>query len=315
MGSTFPGANAPGRLRGARRIGAARPVTAAAALLCAGTLLLGATACDGGGEPAATSGSASSTAPAAPSAEPPRDPIADLDPTVWTAASRESLMGLDVQAGGVDRDAWAADGIDAQSIEQTRAVIAGFLGVAYFSPEELRPLSDQDARSRVLGASPTFWQDTITEGWNPQNRFFYATQFAEPYRTVGPPRLVASWYLAERDGTRYVEAGGTVVYSVIDPETGRTGTYAIRFGAVAEAGTGGPVALSLRVAMGGMDSCASEQAGGLVVPALGDEDAARRAQTATRTRLIDRPAVSEAALADPDSSAFSGDPELAVFCD
>lgn len=245
-----------------------------------------------------------------------RDPLADLDRTTWSVIDAPTLLAVPVDRGPVDTAAWGADGIDDARITATREALAGFVATGYLSAETLRRTDDAGDEKVVLAATPAVWKDTVTSKWSPTQREFYATEFAAPYRVIGRPRATAAWYLSDRDGAHRVELGGTIAYSVIDPRTGRTGVFAEKFGisAVPSAQGDSPAQASSRIALAGLDTCRTDTAHGLIVPALGAAADAQAAQKHTRTDVIGQPAVSRADLADEQAGPLQGRSDTAVFC-
>lgn len=277
---------------------------AAASALVAVTLI----ACDDAAAPPAASDRASAD----------RDPLADLDRATWSVVDAPSMMARPLDRGDVDATAWAAAGIDDASITATRQALTDFVVTAYLGAEARRETDDAADERAVLAATPEVWRDELDGAWSPSEREFYATEFAPPYRTIGVPHATADWYLTERDGDRLVEVGGTIAYSVLDPTTGRTGIYAMHYGISAVPGTGGavtPASALSRVSLHGMDTCRTDEAAGLLVPAIDGSDAAVTAQRTTRSRIIEQPTVTREDLATEEGGILQADPETAVLCE
>lgn len=252
----------------------------------------------------------------APSTPTIRDPLADLDRSTWSVVDAPTLLALPLDRGTADAAAWAGDGIDDARIAATRQAVAGFVATAYMGAEALRRTDDAGDKRSVLGATPAVWKNTVTSTWSPTRREFYATEFARPYRVIGRPRATAAWYLSDRDGAHRVELGGTIAYSVIDTRTGRTGVFAERFGisAVPSAQGDSPAEANNRIALAGMDICRTDDAHGLIVPALEPTADARSAQKHTMADVVGQPAVSRADLANGQAGPLEGRTDTAVPC-
>lgn len=247
-----------------------------------------------------------------------RDPLADLDRATWSVVDAPSMMARPLDRGDVDAAAWAAAGIDDASITATRQALTDFVVTAYLRAEARRETDDAADERAVLAATPEVWRDELDGAWSPSEREFYAAEFAPPYRTIGVPHATADWYLTERDGDRLVEVGGTIAYSVLDPTTGRTGIYAMHYGISAVPATGGaatPASALSQVSLHGMDTCRTDEAEGLLVPAIDGSDAAVAAQRATRSRIIEQPTVTREDLAAQEGGILQADPETAVLCE
>ncbi|UYG17399.1 hypothetical protein BRM3_02905 [Brachybacterium huguangmaarense] len=267
-------------------------------------------------EPSPTTDTPSPTT--APAADAPRDVLADLDRSVWSATDTTSLLALDIDSSAVDTAAWDADGIDSKAIEATRSALADYLSTAMFDPDALRETDDADDEQAIIDAAPTVWKDKLKEQWSADNRRFYAIEFAEPYRVIGAPRGALTWRLAELDDGHTLTLGGTVAYSVIDTRTGDTGAFAVRVGIVATPAAEGadtPSKASIRVTLNGQDICQTDAGDGTIVPAIGTADDAQAAQKAVMDSVIASPDVSADALAHDDSDELSGDVSTAVVCD
>lgn len=284
---------------------AARAVRAVAASVLVAAALI---ACDDAAVPPSSSGRATAD----------RDPLADLDRATWSVIDTPTMMALPVDRGDVDVAAWAAAGIDDASITATRQALTDFVVGAYLQAEARRATDDAADESSVLAVTPEVWRAELDGAWSPDAREFYATEFAAPYRTIGVPHATAAWYLTERDGDRLVEVGGTIAYSVLDPTTGRTGIYAMHYGISAVPATGDaatPASALSQVSLHGTDICRTDQAGGLLVPAIDGSEAAAAVQRTTRSRIIEQPTVTREDLATKEFGILQADPETAVLCE
>lgn len=278
-------------------------------LVAALLLLLPLAACDPASQGASTPTPSTTTA---------RDPLADLDRGTWSVVDGPTLMAVPIDTGDVDTAAWAADGIDDAHITVTRQVLADFLVTAYFQAEALRKTDDAEDEQAVLAKTPAIWTSTLDEAWSPEEREFYATEFAPDYRVIGRPHATAAWYLTERDGNRLVEVGGTIAYSVLEPKTGRTGIFAMHYGISAVPATGEdptPAKAQSKVSLHGMDACRTDEAKGLLVPAIDGSPEADAAQSVTRTRIIEQPTVTRADLSAEEGGVLAADLDTVVFCE
>lgn len=254
-------------------------------------------------------------APVPTSPEVSRDPLAVLDPRVWDARSAEELRALPVQGEARELPAWSGLGGEESVLDPARDQLVGFLETAYLGPEALRGLEDAQAREHVARATPEFWAESLQDAWDDGDRAFYALALAEPFRTVGRPAIAADWFRAEREDGPALALGATVAWTVIDAATRAVGVLAYRVGVVLDLGPDGSTAGgSLRLTLHGLDGCATAEQGGLLVPALADDDRHRAVQQATREQVLEDPRLPSADLLDEDSALFAGDEETHLRC-
>lgn len=280
------------------------PARRRAAALLAALVLLPLAACDDGGtaDPSPTPTALSTL----------RDPLADLDRALWEVTDAPSMMAIPVDAGDVDKAAWAAAGVDDARIRETRQRIADFVVNSYMQPEAYRDTDDAGDRELALSKAPIpRVTQHIGEFWDAGDRQFAATEFAPQFRSIGRPRGVAHWYLVERDGERRVELGITIAYSLLDTETGTTGFFAERIAVslVPDLANGEPTdAGMVRMLLAGTDTCGTTEAGGIIVPAIGSDDTSQSVQHETRRKVIDDPHLEPADLVAEDTGPMQFDP-------
>ncbi len=286
------------------------PVRRRAAALLAVLALVPLSACDGGGDadPSPTPTALSSL----------RDPLADLDRGRWEVVDAPSMMAIPVDEEGIDKAAWAAAGVDDARIRAARQALADYVTTAYMQPDALRETDDAADRKTIVDASPTdAWAEAMNTGWDEGNRQLYGTEFAPDYRVVGRPRAVVHWYLTEREDLRLVELGGTIAYTVLNTRTGDIGIFAQRVSAAVVPGVSDDTPIDrgdFQILLAGNDICATTDAGGLVVPAISDDEAAASAQSETRHRIIDKPDVSRTDIAAEEGGAMQFDMATVVPC-
>ncbi|GAA1488658.1 hypothetical protein [Brachybacterium sacelli] len=245
----------------------------------------------------------------------PRDPLASLDEARWDGRSLEDVLALPLAGDAAELETWADLGAEDAAVDPARRALTDFLAVAYLSPEALHGLDDAEARARIEAAAPAYWQDVLAEAWDGGARHLYAFALAEGFATVGRPALAMAWFRGQRDDTPLLLLGGTLAWSVLDTRTHAVGVIAYRLGVVADLAADGTASTAtIRVTIHGLDGCAIQDRGGMVVPALGEEAEQRTAQQATMDTVIASPRVVREDLLDPDSTALAGDDATNVLC-
>lgn len=273
----------------------------AAALVGAGALSL--TACSRGPRPVATD------------PDLPRDPLATVDPAQWDARSADALLTLPVEGDLAEYSAWTDSGLDDSSVEGARQQLVDFLNAAYLSPASLKGLSDADAQQTISQSTPDFWKDDLAEGFDSGSRHFYAYVLADPYAEVGAPLICANWYRGQTGAVPQLLLGGTIARTVIDTGTRDVGVVALKFAMKMDLDSEGKNTRGrFQVTVHGMDLCATGESKGLIVPAIGPEEASVAVQEVTMEQVVDSPRVPREAMDSTASEAMLGDEESVILC-
>lgn len=273
----------------------------AAVLVGAGALTTA--ACSSGPQPVATD------------PELARDPLASVDPAQWDVRSPDDLLSLPLEGEISEYSAWEDSGLDDSSVAGARQQLVDFLKAAYLSPSSLKGLTDDDAQYEISKSTPTFWKDDLTEGFDTDNRQFYAYVLAEPYADVGAPRICANWYRGQTGAVPQLLFSGTIARTVIHTDTREVGVVAHRFAMKMDLdGDGENIRGSFQVTLHGVDLCATPQQNGLLVPAIGPDQAHQEAQKVTMEKVVGSPRVPREAMDSTSSEAMLGDEASVVFC-
>lgn len=273
----------------------------AAALLGTGSLALA--ACSRGPQPVATDPDLT------------RDPLASVDQAQWDTRSAHELLSLPLEGDLAEYSAWTDSGLDDSSVAGARQQLVDFLTGAYLSPDELTGLSDADAQYAISTSTPNFWKDDLAEGFTSGSRHFYAYVLADAFADVGAPRICANWYRGQTGALPQLLFGGTIARTVIDTGSRDVGVVALRFAMRMDVdGRGESTRGMFQVTVHGMDLCATGEAKGLIVPAIGPEEAYVAVQEATMEQVIGSPRVPRKAMDSTSSEAMLGDEETVVLC-
>lgn len=227
---------------------------------------------------------AASCAPAEDPVAAARDPLAELDPAIWTATDLDSLL------------ATAPSAAQGAAPERTRA-LAQHLVAVHMSPRALQDLSAPAVIERLRAHAGPLWGPPLEDALRGPERAHFSTQFAPPRVPVGPARACPRWLLAEGR----IHLAATIAHTVIDPGTGEVRVYApqVLLSILADAPelTEG---MQVHAVMNGADLCATQQAGGLVVPS-GTE------QEALRGTVIAAPEIPEESVLSPQEGLFASE--------
>lgn len=257
---------------------------------------------------AATAAGCTGPSPVPTSPDVAHDPMADLDPENWDARSAEEMRALPVQGAAEELGSWGELGPEDTALDPARDTLMAFLEAAYLDPDALHGMEDGAALDHVTAATPEFWADSLPGSWDEGLRHLYAFTPAEPFRTVGRPWICADWFRSERDGGPALALGAVIAWTMIDATTRAVGVLAYQLGAILDLDREGTATEgSLRVVVHGFDSCATDEQGGLVAPAIAEDAEHRAAQEATTELVLSAPRIPLEALMDEDSDRFAGD--------
>lgn len=256
----------------------------------------------------ATAAGCTGPSPVPTSPDVARDPMAALDPGNWDARSAEELRALPLQGAAEELDSWGELGTDDTALDPARDTLMAFLEAAYLDPAALHGMEDGAALDHITAATPEFWADSLPTSWDEGLRHLYAFTPAEPFRTVGRPWICADWFRTERNGGPAIALGAVVAWTMIDASTRAVGVLAYQLGAILDLDAEGTATEgSLRVVVHGLDTCATDEQGGLVAPAIAEDAQHRAAQEATTELVLSSPRIPLEALMDEDSDRFAGD--------
>lgn len=243
--------------------------------------------------------------PVATSSEIPRDPLTALDPKHWDGRTIEEVRALPVQGDAAALESWGDLGSDESALDPVRDQLTGYVRTALLDPAGLSGLEDSKVLETLAAAAPSYWDDGLTGAWGDGLQPLYAFAPAEGFRSVGRPLLSAEWLRTERDGSAALALGIVVAWTVINTSTHDVGVVAYQLAMVMTVDAAGKsTAGSLRVAVHGLDGCASDEQGGKVVPAITAEKAHRDVQKVTTEQVLTTPRIPQDILLDEEADLF-----------
>lgn len=273
------------------------------------------------GDSGRLSGSTATASAASDGGTPPvaMNPIAELDPEVWNVTDYDGILGV-AMIGGTDTPLqWEADGVDDETLQATREELARFVSGAFFKPDKYRKTDDAGDLAELITVVPSVWTDGVREQWADGQRRFWVMELAPEYRVIGTPRANIGWYRDDTTDVHRILLGGTIAYGVIDTRTGETGMVAVQVGITATPatttnGTTPTEAVGTSV-LSGVDWCATDEAGGLIVPAIGPSQEATDAQRMLGAAVIAKPEVNAYSVLHDRTGPLAGNTDTNVYCD
>ncbi len=240
--------------------------------------------------------------------EVPKDPLSELPASLWNGTTLEDLLAAPMSEEHMDKAQWEAREVTPAHAEAAREEFARYLEAAYLKPQEMQGKSSEQQLAYLLKFTPEGWKSELESAFKNQEQAPFAAILAPPLQYIGTPRLAIDWYLTEgKIAVPQLVGGGTVAWSVVNPETNHVGVYAVQFAMNTGIYNSGIVPFqTFATVIAGVDLCATKEAGGATVPLMQPEGQHKTLRTHTLEMIVKNPQIPLEDLMNPYSDRFDG---------